>query len=73
MVVGGGQLFFLGTAAIEYFPPFVWIFHKMLVDVLEIGKLASSIELSVEIGPLIIRDPGGGIGRDGNFSRGSRE
>jgi len=73
VVVGGGQLFFLRTAAIEYFPPFVGIFHEMLVDVLEVDKLASSIELSVEIRPLVIRNPRGGIGRNGDFSRRSRE
>ena len=73
MIVMRGELLFLRTSAIEYSSPFVRIFHEMLVNILEIGQLASSIELSVEIRPLIIRNPCCGIGRDSYFSSWSRK
>ena len=66
-------MFLLRVAAIEYFPPFIGILHQMLMNVFETGQLACSIELPIEVRPLVVRDPIGGIGRNGDFSSGSRE
>lgn len=69
MIVRRGELFFLRSSTVENFPPLISILHEMLVDVFEIAELACSIELSVEVRPLIIRDPLGRIGWNGDLSR----
>lgn len=68
VVVRRWQLLFLGIGTIEYLPPLIRVLHEMVVNILEVAELSCSVELPVEIRPLVIRDPIGRIGRNGDFS-----
>lgn len=68
LVIGLREGFFLGGGAVEDVFPFIGVGEEVFVDVEEVGELSGPVELAVEIGPLVIRDPGGGIVGDSYFS-----
>jgi len=54
---------------VEKDSPLIGMHHEVFVDIFEIKELACSIELPVDVWPLVIRNPFGWIRRHCDFSR----
>ena len=69
MIVGVRKCLILRRHTVEKDSPFVRMHHEVFVDIFEILELPSTIELPVNIWPLVVRYPISGIGRNCDFSR----
>ena len=63
----------LGVGAVEEGLPLVGVAHEVLVNVLKAVELPRPVELAVDVGPLVVGDPGGGVLGDGDLTGGARE
>lgn len=66
-----GQLLFVGICAIKYPLPLYLPLDEVLLNAFKDRELAHSIELPVQIRPLVSRDPIGGILRHFDFTCGT--
>lgn len=53
--------------------PLIWMFHEVVLNAFHDIELASAVELSVEVWPLVFRYPGGWVFRNMNLARWSRQ